>query len=564
MRFKVESLVRNKGVMYYYCKSDVGVEGYIKKDKLKVLILNKLVDNASIIKNKSREVIRVPNGLKEYSMEEARRVYSPTDGSITDILRGLKLDDSLEVLSNKEKYDRWVNKRSLLGDDGIEVEVISDEEYKLVKVPDGYGEFVIPDFITHIGKNYMRGPFSGTHYSVIRINGNIKDYSKLCSCMRSKKLKVIAPYSGVVRNFSNMFMGCMELEELDISGLDTSKGTTFKSMFNRCSVLKSIDLSTLDTRNAKDMSNMFNWCSSLGSLDLSGLDTRKVEDMSWIFGGCRGLTSLKLIGIDTSKVKSMKGLFSGCERLKRIDTVSLNTSEVDDMSYMFSGCVSIRGLDLKGFDTSKVTDMSGMFSNCSNLECIDLSGFNTSELVDIHGIFSYCYNIRSISIPINTNKVKRMNSMFVSCKNLRRVDLSSFNTSKVIDMGNMFRYCENLERLDIGNFRGDSLCNIANMFDGCTSIEYIDINGIDTRYMKELYKSQRKMFNINPLYGVFYDCKSLKGLNVGDGFDPTGGYMVFYGCNNLSLKGVTLNYKGKVGDKVKRVISYGKRGSAGR
>ena len=189
---------------------------------------------------------------------------------------------------------------------------------------------------------------------------------------------------------------------------------------------------------------------------------------------------------------------------------------------------------------------------------------NNDRLESIKGL---CDKINSDRLKLSCRSggnIKDMSQLFNRATKLVEVDISELEMRNVVSIEEMFRYCENLERLDIGNFRGDSLCNIANMFDGCTSIEYIDINGIDTRYMKELYKSQRKMFNINPLYGVFYDCKSLKGLNVGDGFDPTGGYMVFYGCNNLSLKGVTLNYKGKVGDKVKRVISYGKRGSAGR
>ena len=149
---KVLSKVRYNRETYYYCKSDVGVEGYIKKDKLKLLILNKLVDNASVIKYKGMEVIRVWCGVNNNSLSEVQRIYKQID---RELKLDIKINKDVRVLSNKEKYERWLNKMNLICEEIPEVKVISDDDYRLLKVPDGYGEFVIPDFITSIGKKVV-------------------------------------------------------------------------------------------------------------------------------------------------------------------------------------------------------------------------------------------------------------------------------------------------------------------------------------------------------------------------------------------------------------------------
>ena len=53
------------------------------------------------------------------------------------------------------------------------------------------------------------------------------------------------------------------LEELDLSGFDTSKVTEMDCMFQYCRSLTNLDLSGFDTSNVTDMHNMFGYCESL-------------------------------------------------------------------------------------------------------------------------------------------------------------------------------------------------------------------------------------------------------------------------------------------------------------
>ena len=93
---------------------------------------------------------------------------------------------------------------------------------------------------------------------------------------------------------SNMFNGCSNITEIDLSNIEISQVTGMSNMFSGCSSLKSIDLSNIDTSTVLDMSNMFSGCSSLKSIDLSNIDTSTVLDMSNIFSGCSNLEFLNL------------------------------------------------------------------------------------------------------------------------------------------------------------------------------------------------------------------------------------------------------------------------------
>ena len=80
-----------------------------------------------------------------------------------------------------------------------------------------------------------------------------------------------------------LFKGCTNLTEIDISHLETRKVTTMAEMFYDCEKLISIDLSKLDTSNVKNMSNLFNGCFNLESINLKNINTSNVEYMDYMF-----------------------------------------------------------------------------------------------------------------------------------------------------------------------------------------------------------------------------------------------------------------------------------------
>ena len=100
-----------------------------------------------------------------------------------------------------------------------------------------------------------------------------------------------------VENCYFMFIGCREVESLDLSMFDTSKVTNMSTMFYGCLALSSLDLTSFDTGKVINMVNMFYSCTALTTLDISSFDLTNVTAYGGMFGSsssnCPPLTTLK-------------------------------------------------------------------------------------------------------------------------------------------------------------------------------------------------------------------------------------------------------------------------------
>lgn len=137
-------------------------------------------------------------------------------------------------------------------------------------------------------------------------------------------------------------------------------------LFDSYSNLEDIDLSPIDTSHATDFTQLFNRDRKLKKLDLSHFNTSKVTDMSWMFTSCESLEELDLSSFDTKSVKSMDLMFASAKSLKNLNLTSFDTSNVTGMQSMFNGVRSLDTLDLSSFNTSKVMDFAYMFENKYN------------------------------------------------------------------------------------------------------------------------------------------------------------------------------------------------------
>ena len=174
-----------------------------------------------------------------------------------------------------------------------------------------------------------------------------------------------------------------------------------RNMFGGCYNLKELDLSNFDTSNIEDMNSMFEGCESLKELDLSNFDTGKVEDMSYMFNGCRALRSLDLSNFNTVKVK--------------------------DMSYMFNGC-GLDGIDLSSFETFNVKNFECMFSSNKNLGFLDISLFEISNDSNVDGIFSYCANLMDFYIDKDAlSVVEKGKNTFKGCNHINIIETQKDN-----------------------------------------------------------------------------------------------------------------------------------------
>jgi surface protein len=101
-----------------------------------------------------------------------------------------------------------------------------------------------------------------------------------------------------------------------------------------------------------------------------------------------------------------------------------------------------------------------MFLGCRNLTTLDLSSFNTSNVTDMNGMFQYCESLTTLDLSnFDTSKVTNMSGMFYACKSLTTLDLSNFNTSKVTNMLDMSSFCNNLIMLHTPNKEIFKHCN---------------------------------------------------------------------------------------------------------
>ena len=168
--------------------------------------------------------------------------------------------------------------------------------------------------------------------------------------------------SKIVPEYTNgWFMDCMNLTNIDLSNLDTSKVTDMSSMFNSCG-LTSLDLSSFNTSNVTNMSGMFR--GPLSSLDLSSFDTSKVTDMSYMFNRCSELNSLNISSFNTSNVTRMDGMFLNCSGLDSLDLRNFDTSKVTDMSFMFGSSFKLKKIYVSSKWTTANADTTHMFGGC--------------------------------------------------------------------------------------------------------------------------------------------------------------------------------------------------------
>ena len=360
-----------------------------------------------------------------------------------------------------------------------------------------------------------------------------------------------------VKDMYYMFSSCSKLTSLDVSNFNTSKVTDMSGMFRSCSNLTSLDVSNFDTSNVKSMEAMFDSCSALTSLNLSNFDTSNVTSMSHMFA-FSALTSLDLSNFDTSNVTSMMAMFYGCSQLHTI-YVSSNfvMTKVSSSKGMFIGCKNLQGdiaYDDSYTDKTYAKLEGGYFSDKDNLK---------PWVKYADGTFTFYYRYKSIfadgefalndaeSLPawsdddfdksgitkvvfdesfadvrptscaswfanftglqtvegweyLNTSEVTNMNSMFLNCKSLRSLDLSTFDTQQVRDMRRMFEGCTKMETLDLMSFNTQKIYYISFMFYGDGKLKTIYAS--DKFSLSHL--ADNKYMNFQ---NIFTDCVSLAG-----------------------------------------------------
>ena len=318
------------------------------------------------------ELWKIENEMNEYNNSNE----SPK--SETELLQ--------DLLNNKQVFEEEIDRASktiTIGDRVIDyaVEVELTDIY-VALYNDGTLVFSNKnDFdVSKIAENGNFDNIKGIHYDPFY--GEPLPWSEY-----TNKITKIEITSKIVPEYTNgWFMDCMNLTNIDLSDLDTSKVTDMSDMFSGCG-LTSLDLSSFNTSKVTDMNGMFTGCGLLTSLDLSSFNTSNVTDMSFMFNRCRGLNNLNINSFNTSNVTNMEGMFENCSGLSTLDLKNFDTSKVTYMTEMFYGCSGLTDLNLTSFNTSNVTSTRTMFYGCSSLSSLDLRNFDTRNVQDYSLMF---------------------------------------------------------------------------------------------------------------------------------------------------------------------------------
>ena len=283
-------------------------------------------------------------------------------------------------------------------------------------------------------------------------------------------------------NLSLLFNGCILLETVYLSNLNTSKVTDMDSMFARCTSLENIDISNFDTSKVTDMNSMFAGCNQIESIDLSYFNTSLVINMSFMFSDCESLKVLDLSNFNMENVNSSESMFSGINNLRYIDIYNLiDSRNIIEQSEL----KNLRNLIICGRESifeKNIHECCYYDYYSENKKCLSnnymivyyrkgaeyQNGFQNEYRSNISFIVNNdLRNIFNASVPLNIyegykiklyfdSSMKSLESFFdinydKNVESIISIDFTHFNFSQITDMSKMFSGCSSLESIVFPN-----------------------------------------------------------------------------------------------------------------
>ena len=127
-----------------------------------------------------------------------------------------------------------------------------------------------------------------------KINKNKQNGGFFEKCEHSD-ISVIACDTKNVKNMAEMFNGCENLKNLDITKIDTSNVTNMPFMFYDCKQIKNLDISNFNVKNVNNIFSMFGNCIKLETLKFKHFDDLAIgTECNNLFYGCKMLTKIEM------------------------------------------------------------------------------------------------------------------------------------------------------------------------------------------------------------------------------------------------------------------------------
>ncbi|HDI4708615.1 TPA: BspA family leucine-rich repeat surface protein [Listeria monocytogenes] len=173
-----------------------------------------------------------------------------------------------------------------------------------------------------------------------------------------------------------------------------------------------------------------------------------------------------------------------------------------------------------------LTNTNSMFYTCSNLSKVDVSGLNTSSVTDMAYVFADATSLKELDLSnFDTSSVTTMRGMFANCTSLEELDLSNFDTSSVTDMSSMFSAIA--YNVDLSNFDTSSVTTMSSMFQRA-EVKELDVSSFDTS-------------SVTDMQGMFGHSTTLEKLDLSN-FDTSAAKSLSRMFNNsVNLKSLYLD-----------------------
>ena len=218
---------------------------------------------------------------------------------------------------------------------------------------------------SHVDKTYARIDASGTpgylteksdESYVVYTSGNTT-LTFYCDAQRSSRTGTSydLPTGSNSPAWISAVSGTVTNVVFDASFADARPKSTYRWFRDMGSLTAISGIENLNTSQVTTMSEMFYGCSQLGDLDLTSFNTSSVTGMSDMFRNCSALTLLDLTTWNTKKVLNMSNMFRECPMLETIYVGSnWSTQAVTNSSNMFTNCTHLVGGNGTLYDASHV------------------------------------------------------------------------------------------------------------------------------------------------------------------------------------------------------------------
>ena len=144
--------------------------------------------------------------------------------------------------------------------------------------------------------------------------------------------------------------------------------------------------------------NMFYGCEQLEEADMTEFDMSTLNHAYSLATECVNLKRIDVGTQNTPSLTTAHWMFSRCAQLVNVDFHNWTANALETVQDMFNTCASLEHADLSGWKTSNVTNMSAFFTNCSSLKYANLSGWTTESVTNNSAMFSYTGSIEAVVI----------------------------------------------------------------------------------------------------------------------------------------------------------------------